>query len=128
VAIAALIIGLLILAQGLMGLAAPDAFVELVSWFQTPPVIYLAAVIRVMFGAVLVLAAAASRAPTFLRGLGALIVIGGALTPFIGVQFADVILGWWSEGGTTLVRSWAVGALVLGTLIVYASAPKRHAA
>jgi len=55
-AIAALLIGLLIAAQGVLGLAAPELFASVVMAFQTPPVIYLAAVIRIAFGVVLVLA------------------------------------------------------------------------
>src|SRR5262245_44561158 len=120
--LAALFVGLLIAAEGLVGLAAPDAFVEIVRWFQTAPVIYGAAVVRVAVGVVLFCAAAASRMPALLRGLGVLIAIGGLLTPVAGIQLARVVLGWWSEGAAPLVRVWAGGAVILGALIVYAAA------
>ena len=126
--IAALLIGLLIVAQGIVGLAVPDIFVSIVSMFQTLPMIYLAAVIRVIFGVVLFRAAPASRAPKGLRLLGVLIFIGGVLTPFIGVQFAHIILGWWSEGGAAVVRMWAGVALAIGAFILYATVPNRRAA
>ena len=119
-AVAALVIGLLIVAQGLVGLAAPEFFLKLIQAIQTPPLIYAAAAARVVIGAVLVLAAPASRAPLALRILGVLILIGGVLTPFVGVRLADVILGWWSQG-PNVVRAWAAGALVLGVFIVYAT-------
>ena len=124
ITVAAFAIGVLVAAQGVLGLLLPDVFFGLIREIQRPPVIYLAAVVRVMFGVVLVLAAARSRAPMLLRALGILIVIGGLLTPIIGVQFAQVILGWWSES-PTVIRAWAGFALVLGTLIVYAAAPQR---
>jgi len=121
--IAALGIGLVIVAQGVLGLVAPDLFVGLVRTFQAPPVIYAAAVIRFAFGVVLFRAAPFSRASFALRGLGALIALGGILTPLIGIPFARMVLGWWSEGGPALVRIWASVALLLGAFILYAASP-----
>ena len=126
-AIAALVIGLGIMAQGIIGLAVPDAFAGAVTFMQTPPIIYVAALIRIAFGVVLFRAAPLSRAPVFLRILGALITIGGLLTPFVGVRIGRVILESWSADGPAVVRSWAAGAFVVGALIVYAVAPRRRA-
>jgi hypothetical protein len=123
--IAALSIGLLIVAQGVVGLAVPDLFVGVVRIFQEPPVIY-AAVIRFVFGLVLFQAASRARAPIVLRGLGLLIALGGLLTPIVGIQFARVVLGWWSD--PAIVRAWAAAALGLGVLIVYLNVPRRRAA
>jgi hypothetical protein len=122
--IAALSIGLLIVAQGIVGLAVPDLFVGIVRTFQKPPVIYGAAVIRFVFGVVLFRAAPRSRAPVVLRGLGLLIALGGLLTPFLGISFARVVLGWWSD--PVVVRVWAAAALVLGMVIVYSMLPDRR--
>lgn len=124
--IAALSIGLLIVLQGVVGLAVPELFVGIVRWFQEPPVIYVAAVIRFAFGVVLFRAAPLSRAPMVLRALGLLIALGGLLTPFIGIPFARVVLGWWSD--PVIVRVWAAAALCLGVLIVSATMPARRAA
>lgn len=123
--IAALSIGLLIVAQGVVGLAVPDRFVGIVRIFQEPPVIYVAAVIRFVFGVVLVRAAPRSRAPLVLRSLGFLIAVGGLLTPIVGIPFARVVLGWWSD--PVVVRAWAAAALALGLLIVYLNVPRRLA-
>jgi hypothetical protein len=126
--IAALAIGVMILVQGILGFVAPDLFVGVVRFFQEPPVIYGAAVIRFAFGVVLFLVAPRSRAPIPLRALGALVALGGLLTPFIGIPFARVVLGWWSEGGPAIVRIWAAGSLLLGAFIIYATMPRRRAA
>jgi hypothetical protein len=125
--VAALVIGLLIVAQGIVGLVAPATFLQLIELIQTPPNIYFAAVVRVAFGVVLVVAAPLSRAPFTLRILGAMIVVGGLMTPFVGVRLAEIILGWWSQG-PDIIRAWAIGALVLGLFIVYATAQKQRAA
>jgi hypothetical protein len=100
----------------------------MVRFFQLPPVIYVAAVVRVLIGVVLVRAAPASRAPGVLRVLGVVVAIGGLLTPLVGTRAAEVILGWWTSGGPAVVRVWAGFALVLGVIILYAVAPKRRAA
>ncbi len=120
-------IGILVVALGIFGLVLPDYFVRLVHLFQAPPIIYVAAIVRITFGIVLVLAAPASRATIALRILGIVIVVGGALTPFIGVRLADLILGWWSWG-PGIVRAWAAAALLLGVFIIYATGHKRRAA
>jgi hypothetical protein len=122
--IAALSIGLLIVLQGMVGLVMPDLFVRIVRIFQEPPVIYAAAVIRFVFGVVLFRAAPRSRVPIVLRSLGLLIALGGLLTPVVGIPFARVVLGWWSD--PLIVRAWAAGALGLGVLIVYMALPPRR--
>jgi hypothetical protein len=124
--IAALSIGLLIVVQGVVGLAVPELFVKIVRTFQEPPIIYGAAVIRFVFGVVLFLAAPRSRVPVVLRSLGLLIALGGLLTPVVGIPFARVVLGWWSD--PVIVRVWAAAALGLGLLIVYLTMPRRRAA
>ena len=125
---AALVIGLLIVLEGVTGLIAPDAFVEMVGFFQIPAMIYPAAAIRVACGVILALAASASRAPKSLRVLGVLIAIGGALSPFIGARFAQAVLESWSAGGPGVVRIWAAAALLIGASIIYAMWPRRPAA
>lgn len=125
-ATAALLIGLLILMQGMVGLVAPDLFVSFVRTLQTSPLIYLAAAIRLAVGVVFIGAAATSRLPKVLAGFGVLIVIGGLLTPFIGARIAAVVLGWWSEG-PEIVRIWAGASLAMGIFVVYAVAPSRRA-
>ena len=122
----ALLIGLLLVVQGILGLLAPDVFVGSIRFIQTPPVMYVAAVLRVVFGIVLVCAATGSRAPGFLRVFGFVIVIGGLLTPFVGVWAAQHILGWWSTGGPAVVRAFAGVSLALGIAIVYAIARERR--
>jgi hypothetical protein len=105
-----------------VGLATPDVFLNAVSFMQMPPMIHRAAVLRVAFGIVLVCAAPGSRAPGFLRILGFIMLIGGLLTPFLGVWVAQHILGWWEAGGPAVVRAFAGVSLALGAFVIYAVA------
>ena len=121
--VAATFIGVLIVLQGLVGLAAPDVFTGVVKAMQVPPMLYVAAVIRTAFGLVLLFASRDSRMPWGLRVLGGLMLAGGLLTPFFGPEIAKVILASWSEGGTATVRLWAAGSLALGAFILHAVRP-----
>ena len=120
----ALCISLLLLVQGLIGLVAPDVFAGVVRFMQTFPAIYAAAAVRVAVGMVLLQAASTSRLPIFLRIFGSFVLLGGLLTPFVGRQFAEVILDWWSSHGSALVRLFAAASLALGLVTAYAVAPK----
>ena len=105
---------------------APDVFATTVAFFQTPTMIYVAAALRVAIGVVLILAAAGSRVPIFLRLLGGFIIVGGALTPFFGARYAYTILDWWKQEGPGLVRVFAIISLLLGVLTLYALTPRRR--
>src|SRR5215216_6660981 len=107
----ALCIAGLLIAQGLIGLAAPDVFSGAVRIMQTSPAIYAAAAVRVAIGIVLLQAASTSRLPIFLRILGGFVLFGGLLIPFVGRQFAEVIFDWWSSHGSALVRVFAAVSL-----------------
>ena len=122
----ALLIGLLLIVQGVVGLVAPDVFVSVVYSMQKSPMIYLAALVRVAFGVVLVRAADVSRLRGLLLVFGFAIVIGGLLTPFVGPRFARVILDRWASGGPELVRTFAAVSLLLGLLVIYAVTPARR--
>ncbi len=124
IVILALGIAVLLLGQGMVGLVFPDTFVGVVRFMQTPPVIYGAAVFRAAVGCVLLAAAFASRMPRFLRIFGGLVLLGGLLTPFLGIRLAEVILGWWSSQGSILVRLFAAMSLALSLLIAYAVASR----
>jgi hypothetical protein len=118
--IAAALIGVIILVEGVVGVAAPGTFPQLITALREPPLIYAAALVRILFGVVLFRAAPASRLPTTLRLLGALLLLGGVLTPFLGAWLSKVVLGWWSQGDW-VVRVFAGIAVVLGGLVLCAA-------
>ena len=124
----AMALGAAIAAVGLVGVAAPSVLLELGRSLQTPTALYFVAVVRVLFGVLLLFVAAVSRAPTTLRVLGALIVIAGLLTPLFGVERAQAMLKWWSEQGGQFMRGWAAVAVVFGVFIIYVVRPRPRSA
>lgn len=124
----ALLVGLTIAAIGILGIVAPMVLLDAFRSSQTQLGLYVVATVRVAFGLFLIGAAAASRLPRTLRVLGAVIIVAGIITPFVGVERTRAILDWWSAQGTIFMRGWAVIALIFGLFIIYAIAPRRQAA
>jgi hypothetical protein len=124
----AVVLGFVVAIIGTVGVAAPSAFLEIGSSLLTPAVLYVAAAVRVLFGAVLLGVAPVSRTPKALRVIGVLLVFAGVLTPFIGIGHSRAMLDWLSGQGPLFTRAWAGVAVVLGLFIVYATAGQRRAA
>jgi hypothetical protein len=120
------LIGALIAGLGMLGILDPAAFMEVVAVFQTPTMIYAAAGIRLAFGVALIVAAGASRWPSYLRLLGGIIFIAGMVTPFGGPWLGRTLLDLWPSWGPGVVRAWGVIATVLGSLVVYAVVARRR--
>src|SRR4030095_1428068 len=91
--------------------------------FASPVGLFVAAAIRVVFGAVLIFAAPASRAPQALRVVGLVILVAGVITPFFGVERARGILDWWSTQGTVLTHIAPAVALAFGGTLIYLLSP-----
>jgi hypothetical protein len=120
-------LGLLITVIGLALVAAPALVLEFGRSLLTPGILYIAAAVRVLFGAVLLWVAPASRAPIPLRGLGALLVVAGVLIPFVGVERSGAVLDWMLAQGPWFTGIWAGAAAVLGAFIAYAVISPRKA-
>jgi len=117
-------LGLMIVVIAILGFAAPTVLLNAATSALTKAGLYTAAVTRVFFGLILILAAAASRLPRTIRTLGILMVVGGLVTPFIGVERARTVIEWWTMQGPLVIRAWAAIALVLGAFIIYAVTPR----
>lgn len=111
---------------GLIGVALPSVLLDFGRSLQTPVALYVVAALRVAFGAVLLAVASAARWPKTLRVFGAVIVIAGVLTPALGVERMQAMLGWLSEQEPIMVRPWVCLAIVFGAFVIYAvGAPRR---
>ena len=121
------IAGLAIAALGVLGIAAPTVLLQLGASLLTPTALYAVAAIRILFGALLIVVASASRVPKTLRVLGAVIVAAGVLTPLVGSERATVAFSEVTAQGPNFVRIVSVVALAFGLFVVYAvTLPRRN--
>jgi hypothetical protein len=124
----AAVFGVLVAAIGILGIVAPAALLEVARLAATPLGLYVAAAVRIVFGLVLMGAAASSRAPSALRILGALIVLAGIMTPLFGVERARAVIDFLSARGTAPLRGMASLALLFGLFVLHAVAPRGRTA
>ena len=87
-------------------------------------VLALGVLVAVVGAVGLVVAAPTSRTPTTLRVLGVVIIVGGLVTPLIGVERARAFVAWWATQGSAFLRAWAGVALVFGLFLAYEIAPR----
>ena len=114
----------MILGLGLVALLAPGQFATLLAVLQPPPMLYVAAALRVGVGVAYLLAARSSRATIAFYFLGMVMLAGGVVVPFIGQGLARPILDAWESGGTGIVRGWGVAAILLASFAFWALQPR----
>ena len=75
------VLSLLIAGFGILSIASPGTFIELLRHSQSPGVMYFGAGFRLIFGVSLLMSAAKSRTPDILRVLGWVFIVAGLLVP-----------------------------------------------
>jgi hypothetical protein len=85
----------------------------------------MAVAVRVGFGILLWVSAAASRTPRTLRVLGALFVIGGLALPVVGLERVQGIAEWGTGLDDNVLRVVALLAIGLGAFVVWSMWPRR---
>ena len=93
----------------------------------TPAGLYVIAVLRMAIGMILLAAASRSRFPKVLYLFGALAIVGGFATLFLGIERARAIADWASFQGAIVIRLFGLFALALGSFIAYATSNKPFA-
>jgi len=123
-AFVAFILGSLTALAGAVGVVAPSMLAALASAFHGLLGLALAAVLRLVLGTALFVAAPQSRAPYAFSALGAAIFAVGVLTPLIGVTRFDALVDWWATLDPLVARAWSACALAIGTAITYGIIPR----
>lgn len=119
----AFVLSLFVAALGALGVVSPAGLLGVVRRFESPAGLYAAAVLRLVLGVALFLAAPTSRAPGVVRVLSILIFVSGLITPLLGLERFRRLLDWWSARGPAFRRAWASLALVFGLWLAYAVIP-----
>ncbi len=115
--------GCFVVAIGLVGAVSPPRLLTLVGRLVSKQGLFFIAGLRLCLGIALWLSADSSRAPHFLQIVGAIAIVSGLVTPFVGVRRFDAIMGWWAGRAPDLVRVWCVGLLLFGMSLVWAVFP-----
>lgn len=113
------LMSLAIAALGLWGLVAPGALLAFAQSLLTPPNLYFVALVRVVFGTLLILVAAGSRWKAALRAVGIVILIAGLLTPFFPADRLVTLVGALAER-PGVMRAAALLPMLVGLALAHA--------
>ena len=113
------LIGLVVLAEGLIGISLPGSLVSIARGLLTPSSLYALAITNVVCGLVLVLAAAPSRLPRIVRTVGFFSIAVGVLMASVGFTHVMQALDAWLSLGPNNIRIAAALVAGLGVTLVY---------
>lgn len=116
------ILGILIVSLVIILLIRPELMKRMLEYVLKEPVfIYVAAVVRILIGSFLLLAASQCKIPIIILILGLLILAAGIFIFFVGQNRAKAMLTWVIEKTPTVHRLFAIVALIIGALLIYAA-------
>ena len=113
------LIGWIIVAMGLLGVAQPHLITTAVLSWRPDLLLYIAVGTRIVVGLLLFFAAPGCRLPRFTRVIGVIAFIAGIVTAFVGASRLESIVQWMSAKPSATIRLLYVLDVVLGALLAY---------
>lgn len=118
---AVLIVGLLILVAAFAGALSPEALRKVLRLFLQRGWWNLAMTVRVVVGALFLLAAPGTRAPLLVQVFGILFILAGIAIPLMGSARLEKLAHWWLERPDYMFRLWAIPAGAFGAAILWSA-------
>jgi uncharacterized protein YjeT (DUF2065 family) len=115
------IIGILIVALAIVLLVKPAVTKSLIGFFSKGKRLYLAGLARLVLGVIFLLAARECDITWLIAAFGVLFLIAGLLIFTLGPEKLRGILTWSQKQSSLLLRAFAVIALAIGAVIIYAA-------
>src|SRR3979409_1347061 len=102
--IIALLIATLMILLGLVGVLWPEGLMDFAKYTFTATGIYVAAIVRMALGILLLVGAKATRTPKTVRVIALIILVAGVATALITVERAQLFRDWWLGRGPDALR------------------------
>ena len=115
------ILGVLITLMGVLGIANPQRLINLAEHWHGPTRFWIAILVRVVLGVVLLAVAPACRLPMFVRIVGAIQIVAALVILILRHARLDAFIRWWLIR-PALIRFSGFVAIAFGALLVYAGA------
>jgi hypothetical protein len=122
--IIAVVIAALMIVFGLTGVLWPEGLLGLAKYSHTSTGIYVLAIARMLLGALLLVAANATRTPKTVRVIGILIFAAGVATALMSPERAQLLGNWLLERGPDLLRIAACFPLLVGFFLLISTLTK----
>jgi hypothetical protein len=118
-----LALGLVIVAVGLLGLASPASYVDLITFVSSSPHVLLLIVVRFGISGLFFASASEARWPLAMRILGTVMLFFAVSTLFSARPLATLLQ---IDDPRAYVRPWSALALLVGVIVVGALTPPRE--
>lgn len=115
------IIGIVMVGMGVMYLLKPKTLKQFVAFFEKGRRLYIAGILRIVIGVILLAAASQCRLVGVVLALGVLALIGGIVIFILGLERIKSMLNWWNKRSPLVLRLVALVALALGALLLYSA-------
>jgi len=114
------IFGVLVCLGSLVGIAAPGRLIGVVrAVMDRPGGLYLAVIVRVALGVLLIAAAEAARFPTAFLALGWIAIAAALAIPFVGYVRLMRLVEWFAGMPAVAIRAWLVFGFAFGGFLIY---------
>ena len=122
------VIGWIIVAEGLLGIARPHLMLAAVSSWSPNLLLYVTVGARIVIGLLLFFAAPSCRLPRFTRVIGAIAFLSGIVWAFLGASRLAAIVQWISAKPSGVIQLIYVLAVILGAFLVFSGSSKKRVA
>jgi hypothetical protein len=113
------LIGWIIVAIGLLGVARPHLIPTAVLGWPPDLLLYITVGTRTVLGLLLFFAAPSCRLPRFTRLIGVIALISGGVSALIGASRLVSVVQWMSAKPSGIIRLFYVLDIVLGAVLAY---------
>ena len=118
--VAIAIFGVLVCLGSLVGIVAPGRLIGVVrKVMYLPSVLYLAVIVRIALGVLLIASASVSRFPTAFLTIGWIAIAAALAIPFIGQVRLIRLMEWFAGLPAVAIRGWLVFGFALGVFLIY---------
>ncbi|KPK38797.1 MAG: hypothetical protein AMJ78_09485 [Omnitrophica WOR_2 bacterium SM23_29] len=112
-------VGIIMVGMGITFLLSPNALKQVINFWGQGKRVYIAGILRLLIGVLLLLIASQCRFVGTVVTLGILIFIGGITIFVLGLERIKSILNWWNKRSLLVLRLMALIALAIGALLLY---------
>lgn len=118
------LLGILISAVGAGFVFKPTLMKRMISFFMKGKLLYIPCVMKVILGLIFIAFCGYCNRSLVILVIGVITAAGGAVGMIVPLNKLKAYCQWWINRPTVMFRIWAVIAILLGILIMYAGAPK----
>ncbi len=113
--------GVLVGVLGLLGLLRPSALLNLIGFLKRPAGFWVAVLLRLGIGVVLILGAAACKFTLALQILGGVAIAAGLGMLVYGAQRTSKLIDRWADKPPGFIRAWSLFPVALAGFLFYAA-------